>query len=307
MRYVQIVYFGTLAANGFVYFKIILWRGNMIRKMIPAAGIIFFLGLSTKIVGETSMMLNFKSGIMVLGGTLVIGFLSFPMKSYRDLFKTLFVIFRRNEMDYRILIKDIARLSRVNRLYGDLVLEKEARRTKNVFLRKGIDLIVDGYESFEIHNIMEKEYEIYFSRKESLVNILNTLQKLAPVIGFLGTIIGLISVLNHLGSPADMGKGMAIALLTTLYGLLIANFLFLPLHKKLTEHLKMESALLYVIIEGVLDISQGKNSRAIAYHLQSYIENYQGRQKDLFESQAPPKWRVPSNPMEKLAAKKQNA
>jgi chemotaxis protein MotA len=279
----------------------------MIRKMIPAAGIIFFLGLSTKIVGETSMMLNLKSGIMVLGGTLVIGFLSFPMKSYRDLFKTFFVIFRRNEMDYRILIKDIARLSRVNRLYGDLVLEKEARRTKNVFLRKGIDLIVDGYESFEIHNIMEKEYEIYFSRKESLVNILNTLQKLAPVIGFLGTIIGLISVLNHLGSPADMGKGMAIALLTTLYGLLIANFLFLPLHKKLTEHLKMESALLYVIIEGVLDISQGKNSRAIAYHLQSYIENYQGRQKDLFESQVPSKWRVPSNPMEKLAAKKQNA
>jgi chemotaxis protein MotA len=279
----------------------------MIRKMIPAAGIIFFLGLSTKIVGETSMMLNLKSGVMVLGGTLVIGFLSFPMKSYRDLFKTLFVIFRRNEMDYRILIKDIARLSRVNRLYGDLVLEKEARQTKNVFLRKGIDLIVDGYESFDIHNIMEKEYEIYFSRKESLVNILNTLQKLAPVIGFLGTIIGLISVLNHLGSPADMGKGMAIALLTTLYGLLIANFLFLPLHKKLTEHLKMESALLYVIIEGVLDISQGKNSRAIAYHLQSYIENYQGRQKDLFESQAPPKWRVPSNPMEKLAAKKQNA
>ena len=279
----------------------------MIRKMIPAAGIIFFLGLSTKIVGETSMMLNLKSGIMVLGGTLVIGFLSFPMKSYRDLFKTFFVIFRRNEMDYRILIKDIARLSRVNRLYGDLVLEKEARRTKNVFLRKGIDLIVDGYESFEIHNIMEKEYEIYFSRKESLVNILNTLQKLAPVIGFLGTIIGLISVLNHLGSPADMGKGMAIALLTTLYGLLIANFLFLPLHKKLTEHLKMESALLYVIIEGVLDISQGKNSRAIAYHLQSYIENYQGRQKDLFESQVPSKWRVPSNPIEKLAAKKQNA
>ena len=279
----------------------------MIRKMIPAAGIIFFLGLSTKIVGETSMMLNLKSAIMVLGGTLVIGFLSFPMKSYRDLFKTFFVIFRRNEMDYRILIKDIARLSRVNRLYGDLVLEKEARRTKNVFLRKGIDLIVDGYESFEIHNIMEKEYEIYFSRKESLVNILNTLQKLAPVIGFLGTIIGLISVLNHLGSPADMGKGMAIALLTTLYGLLIANFLFLPLHKKLTEHLKMESALLYVIIEGVLDISQGKNSRAIAYHLQSYIENFQGRQKDLFESQVPSKWRVPSNPMEKLAAKKQNA
>jgi chemotaxis protein MotA len=279
----------------------------MIRKMIPTAGIVFFLMLSTKIVDETSMVLNLKSGILVLGGTLIIGFLSFPMKNYRDLFKTLFVIFRRNEMDYRILVKDIARLSRVNRLYGNLLLEKEAHRIKNVFLRKGIDLIVDGYESFEIHNIMEKEYEIYFSRKESLANILSTLQKIAPVIGFLGTIIGLISVLNHLGSPPDMGKGMAIALLTTLYGLLIGNFLFLPLHKKLSEHLKMESALLYVIIEGVLDISQGKNSKAIAYHLQSYIENYQGRQKDLFESQVSTNRRVPSNPMEKLATKRQSA
>jgi len=279
----------------------------MIRKMIPAAGIILFLGLSSQLVGETSMILNVKSGFLVLGGTIIIGFLSFPMKSYRDLFKTLVVIFRGKEMDYRILVKDIARLSRINRLYGKLALEKEAHHIKNFFLRKGIDLIVDGYDPFEIHKIMEKEYEMYFSRKESLVSILNTLQKLAPVIGFLGTIIGLISVLNHLGSPADMGKGMSIALLTTLYGLLIANFLFLPLHKKLSEHLKIESALLYVIIEGVIDISQDKNSRAIAYHLQSYMENCQGRQKDLFESQVPSKWPASSNPMEKLAAKRQNA
>jgi chemotaxis protein MotA len=229
------------------------------------------------------------------------------MKSYKDLLKTLIVVFRRKEMDYRILVKDIARLSRINRLYGNLALEKEARRINNVFLRKGIDLIVDGYDPFEIHKIMEKEYEIYFSRKESLVNILNTLQKLAPVIGFLGTIIGLINVLNHLGSPADMGKGMAIALLTTLYGLLVANFLFLPLQKKLSEHLKLESALLYVIIEGVIDISQDKNSRAVAYHLQSYMENCQGKQNDLLESKVSSKWPVPSNPLEKLTEKRQNA
>lgn len=279
----------------------------MIRKMIPAGGIILFLGLSTKIVGETSMILNLKSGILVLGGTVVIGFLSFPMKSYKDLYKTLVSIFRRKDLDYRILVQDITRLSRVNRLYGNLALEKEARRIKNFFLRKGIDLIIDGYDSFEIHKIMEKEYEIYFSRKESLVNILNTLQKLAPVIGFLGTIIGLINVLNNLGSPVDMGKGMAIALLTTLYGLLIANFLFLPLHRKLSEHLKLESALLNVIIEGVIDISQDKNSRAIAYHLQSYMDNCQGMQTDLFEPQTPSRWPASSNPMEKLTVKRQNA
>ncbi len=279
----------------------------MIRKMISAAGIILLLGLSATIVGETSLILNIKSGILVLGGTIVIGFLSFPMKSYRDLFKTLYMLFRRQEMDYRGLVKDIARLSRVNRLYGKLALEKEAHHIKSFFLRKGVDLIVDGYDSYEIHKIMEKEYEIYFSRKESLVNILNTLQKLAPVIGFLGTIIGLINVLNNLGSPGDMGKGMAVALLTTLYGLLIANFVFLPLHKKLSEHLKIESTLLYVIIEGVLDISKEKNSRAVAYHLQSFMENCQGKQNDLFESKVHSGWPVSSNPLKKLTVKRQNA
>jgi chemotaxis protein MotA len=300
---------GTLAAYGYgaLLNEGTQWRGKMIRKMILYAGIILFLGLSSKIVGETSMILNIKSGMLVFGGTIAIGFLSFPLKSYRELLNTFVVIFRHKELDYRILLKDIARLSRINRLYGNLALEKEAHRIKNVFLRKGVDLIVDGYDPFEIHKIMEKEYEIYFSRKESLVNILNTLQKLAPVIGFLGTIIGLINVLNHLGSPSDMGKGMAIALLTTLYGLLVANFLFLPLQKKLSEHLKTESALLYVIIEGVINISQDKNSKAVAYHLQSYMENWQGRQKDLLDSHVQSKWPVSSNPMEKLAAKEQNA
>lgn len=279
----------------------------MIQKMIPAAGIILFLSLSTTIVGETSIILNIKSGMLVLGGTIIIGFLSFPMKSYRDLFKTLWVRSRRQKTDYRGLLKDIARLSRVNRLYGNLALEKEAHQIKNIFLRKGIDLIVDGYDPYEIQNVMEKEYEIYFSRKESLVNILSTLQKLAPVIGFLGTIIGLINVLNHLGSPGDMGKGMAIALLTTLYGLLIANFVFLPLHKKLSEHLKLESTLLYVIIEGVLDISKEKNSRAVVHYLQSYMDNCQGKQDDLFESKDRSRWRILPNPLEKLTVKKQNA
>ena len=248
----------------------------MIQKMILTAGIILFLGVAVTIVGETSISLNLKSGILVLGGTLVIGFLSFPMKSFGDMFKSRHIIFRHQETDYRGLVKHIERLSRLNRFYGNLALEKEADNTENLFLRKGIELIVDGYDSYEIHKIMEKEFELYFSRKESLVNILGTLQKLAPAVGFVGTIMGLIDVLNNIGTPLEMGRGMAIALLTTLYGLLFANFLFLPLSKKLSEHIRAESMLLNVILEGVLDISKDRNSKAVAYRLQSYIKNYHG-------------------------------
>jgi len=279
----------------------------MIQKMVLAAGITLFLCLSVTIIGETSILLNFKSGLLVLGGTLVIGFLSFPIKSHRDLFKTLQAIFRCQETNYQDLIKHIARLSRINRLYGNLVLEKEAGAIDNLFLRKGVELVVDGYDPYEIHKIMDKECELYFSRKESLINIMDTFQKLAPAVGFVGTIMGLIDVLGNIGDPLQMGKGMAIALLTTLYGLLFANFLFLPLSKKLTEHIKAESMVLYIILEGVIDISNDKNSKAVAYRLQSYIKNYNGTHEDVLEGMDHTKQQASLTPLKKLITRKQNA
>ena len=153
---------------------------------------------------------------------------------------------------------------------------------------------------------MEKEYELYFSRKESLVNILDTLQKLAPAVGFVGTIMGLIDVLNNIGAPLEMGRGMAIALLTTLYGLLFANFLFLPLSKKFSEHIRAESMLLYVILEGVLDISKDKNSKAVAYRLQSYIRNHHGTNEDVMEYPDRTGWLDSFNLLQKLLTRKQN-
>lgn len=278
----------------------------MIQKMMLTTGIILFLSVAVTIVGETSIILNLKSGILVLGGTLVIGFLSFPMKSFRDMLKSLHIIFRHQETDYQGLVKNIERLSRINRFYGNLALEKEVDNIENLFLRKGIELVVDGYDPYEIHKIMEKEYELYFSRKESLINILDTLQKLAPAVGFVGTIMGLIDVLNNIGTPLEMGRGMAIALLTTLYGLLFANFLFLPLSKKFSEHIRAESMLLYIILEGVLDISKDKNSKAVAYRLQSYIRNHHGTNEDVVVHSARTGWLDSFNPLQKLLTRKQN-
>jgi len=279
----------------------------MIQKMILTAGIILFLCFAVTIIGETSMILNFKSGLLVFGGTWIIGFLSFPHKIHRHLFKTLYAMFRNPETDYQNLIKQIVRLSRIKRIYGKFVLEKESNNIENLFLRKGIELVVDGYDPYEIHKIMEKEYELYFSRKESLINILDTFQKLAPAIGFVGTIMGLIDVLSNIGSHLEMGRGMAIALLTTLYGLLFANFFFLPLSKKLSEHIRAESILLYIILEGVLDISRDKNSTGVEYRLQSYIRNYQWVNEDVPEYPARKGQPVHISPLQKLMTKKENA
>ena len=136
---------------------------------------------------------------------------------------------------------------------------------------------------------------------------MSTLQKLAPVIGFVGTIIGLIDVLGNMGATSEMGRGMAVALHTTLYGLLFANFLFLPLHKKLSEHIKEEAMLLNVILEGVLDIAKEKNSKAVAHRLQSYLVNYYDTNEQEVKSHGRKGLSLPFNPLKKLITKRLNA
>jgi len=243
----------------------------VLQKTILFIGLLLFIILSGKCHQNTSIMLNLKSAILVLAGTLLSAFIAFPMKTFRDLFKSLIVIYKQEETDNEPLVQELERLAVIWRRHGIKALENARNRVENVFLNKGIELVIDGYNRYDIRNIMEKDYELYFSRKESQVNVLNTLAKLAPVFGFVGTIIGLIHVLNNVEDPAQIGKGMALALLTTLYGILLANFLFFPLSKKLSEYTKEETTVLNLILEGVMDIAEQKTSKSISHRLNSYL------------------------------------
>ena len=244
----------------------------MVRKVVLVAGLAFFVLASGMVIGETSVIINLKSGLLILGGTLMSAFLGFPMRTILELVRGLQArLLSKGTDDHEGIVRQLVDLARIGRLRGMKALEAEGKRVKNPFVRKGIELVVDGYDRFEIHNIMEKEYELYFSRKESQVNILHTLAKIAPVLGFLGTIIGLIEVLSNMGEVGEIGKGMALALLTTFYGLLFSNFLFLPLAKRCSEDNKAEASLLSIILEGILDICELKNSHAISHRLESYL------------------------------------
>jgi len=191
-------------------------------------------------------------------------------------------------------------------LYKNKELEEDGKRTDNPFLRRGIELVVDDYDRYEISNIMEKDYELYFSNKASQVHILHTLAKLAPAFGFIGTIIGLISVLNNMGAPAEIGKGMSLALLTTLYGSLISNFLFLPLAKKLSEHTKAEISQLNIIMEGVMDIADKRNPKAISHRLQGYLGVHDLTRADGLAWSVPGGGAILRTFVHKLAMRKQN-
>lgn len=244
----------------------------MLQKLIIFVGLIFFILLSGSAIEGTSIATNMKSALLVLGGSLMSAFLAFPIVAFRNLFRSLLVVFRDEENDNGELVKELERLALLWRQRGIRALDEAGSKVGNIFLRKGIELVADGYDRFDIRNIMERDYELYFSQKESQISILNTLAKLAPVFGFVGTIIGLINVLSEMGDPEHIGKGMALALLTTFYGLLFANFLFLPLAKKLSEHVKAEATALNVILEGIMDIADLKNSKSISHRLNSYLD-----------------------------------
>jgi chemotaxis protein MotA len=244
----------------------------VLQKLILLIGIVLFMILSGNAIENTSIMLNLKSALLVMAGSLLSAFIAFPMKTFRDLFKSLLAVYKKEETDNEPLVQEMVKLAVLWRRHGIIALENAKNRVDNVFLNKGVELVVDGYNRYDIRNIMEKDYELYFSRKESQVNILNTLAKLAPVFGFVGTIIGLINVLNSVEDPAQIGKGMALALLTTLYGILLANFLFFPLAKKLSEHTKAEATVLNIILEGVMDIADQKTSKSISHRLNSYLD-----------------------------------
>jgi chemotaxis protein MotA len=183
----------------------------VLQKFILLIGIVLFMVLSGNAIENTSIMLNLKSALLVMAGSLLSAFIAFPMKTFRDLFKSLLSVYRQEATDNEPLVQEMEKLAVIWRRHGIIALENAKNTIENVFLNKGIELVIDGYNRFDIRNIMEKDYELYFSRKESQVNVLNTLAKLAPVFGFVGTIMGLIKVLNNVEDPALIGKGMASA------------------------------------------------------------------------------------------------
>jgi chemotaxis protein MotA len=249
----------------------------MYSKILIFSGLAAFFIFTRDVLGDISAWTNLKSGLVVLGGTLISGFLAYSPSTFLDLIKGLRGIHRSPTSDLTEMIEEIKRLARIRLRQGPRQLGAEGRKSSNPFIRKGINLILDEYDRYEIYNIMEKEYELYFNRREARVNMLNTLAKLAPAFGFAGTIIGLIRVLQDLSDMSQVGQSMGLALLTTLYGLLLANFIFMPLARKLNDQLKQEAAVLDLILEGIMDIADGKNPLAIAHRLQASLGMHPGQ------------------------------
>jgi len=243
----------------------------MIQKILPVFGIIIFVILSGTVSELSSISANIRSNLIVLAGTLVCCMISYPAQLFSDLFTSMGQAFSKDKNDINELINKIEALAVIRRSKSIIELDEESRQIENKFLKMGIEMVVDGYDRHTIFKTLERRYDNFLGARRSQADLINTMIKLMPVFGFVGTIIGLINVLNNMGSPELIGKGVATALLTTFYGLLYANLLCLPLGKKLAEKTKQDAIELALIIEGVLDISDSINSKLIGYRLRYCI------------------------------------
>ena len=154
---------------------------------------------------------------------------------------------------------------------GLLALEDELEDLDDEFMKKGLRLMVDGTDATVIRDLMELELSQMQNRHAEKILMLNTWASLGPAVGMMGTVIGLIGMLANLEDKASIGPNMALALITTMYGSIVANYLMVPIATKLKGHDQKETMVKEMVIEGVLSIQAGDNPRILALKLLSYL------------------------------------
>ncbi|MCF7802847.1 MAG: flagellar motor protein [Candidatus Marinimicrobia bacterium] len=221
--------------------------------------------------GGGSTFLEINSLLIVLGGTLSATFINFKIKDVLGVFTVVKNAFANQEVVYHQILEEMVNLSMIARREGILAIENAAEDLDDEFMKRGLLLSVDGLEPEMIRNIMESEVNSLEERHGRGQQIMKSMGTYAPAFGMIGTLIGLIKMLQTLDDPTQIGAGMAVALVTTFYGALLANLLFLPIAGKLETLSEAEVGQREMIIEGILSIQSGENPRVIEQKLNTYI------------------------------------
>ena len=224
-----------------------------------------------KSFGAILAFLHLPSAIITIGGTFTSLLTSYKLKDFTNGLKSIGVVFKSPEMDDVSLINKIIELSNVARKEGLLALEEVASGLEDEFMKKGILLIVDGTEPELVRGILETEMDFMEERHTKLAGFWDTMASLGPAWGMIGTLIGLINMLKLLDDPSSIGPNMAVALITTLYGSLIANWISIPVATKLRAKNRKEIMMKEVVCEGILSIQAGENPRVIEEKLKSFL------------------------------------
>ncbi len=234
-------------------------------------------------IGTIFLVLNMDGGsiaelfahpsaiILIIGGSLSATIITTPLKIVVQLPKYLIQAFTTKKFDARETIELLTNLADRARREGLLALEEDSKKIKDKFLQKGIMMVVDGVDSDQVEAIMDTNIEQMKARHKHGSGFFAAAGGYAPTFGIIGTVMGLISVLKQLDNPSALGKSIAAAFLATLWGLLMANLIYLPLAGKLKAKSEEESRNRYMQLEGILSIQAGENPRIVRDKLNAFL------------------------------------
>lgn len=216
-------------------------------------------------------MFDLPSVIITLGGSISGTIGSNKLPEFINGMKSAALAFKEEVRDPSEVIRNIIGLSNTARKEGLLALEEAANNIDDEFLKKGIMLVVDGTDPELVRGIMETDLSCIEARHKKSIAVWEKWAELGPAWGMIGTLIGLILMLNNMDDPSSIGPSMSVALVTTLYGSLIANWLCNPIASKLKVNNDLEMMMKEITVEGILSIQAGENPRVIEEKLKSFL------------------------------------
>lgn len=255
----------------------------MKRNLLPIIGSLLGMGLiiwAININGEIVNFVDISSILITVFGSFCALMISFPYKTLLNIpnvMKNLLITAKDNKYELILLMSN---LSRKARMEGLLALEDDMVEIDNDFLTSGLQMVIDGVEPDIIKNIMELRLATLERRHRTGQEVFEKWGELAPAFGMLGTLIGLIVMLTRLDDPSNIGPGMATALITTFYGSLMANLVFIPIASNLSEQTDEEIFVGHLIIDGLLEIQAGSNPRILEEKLTTYLSP---EERELFD------------------------
>lgn len=229
--------------------------------------------LTTK---DAVVFVNLPGLVIVLGGTLAATLLSFPLKEVLRVFKVFVIVLRNERLYEKNDIDEIVNLA--NLLYRGKLLqaEDEIRRLRNPFLRTGVQLVVDKVPVEDILNLLQWRITRLKAKEHAEAQVYRTMGGYAPAFGMVGTLLGLVNMLYEMGGGdfKQVGINMAVALITTFYGIVLANLVFKPIAVKLERRTEQRVALLSMVMEGIVLLSEKRSPSFIRETLNSFIAQY---------------------------------
>lgn len=221
--------------------------------------------------GEFGSLVNFHAFVIVVGGTLGATLLQFPPKVFLRALRITVWILKPENLQLQKQIDKIVRWSTMARKEGLLGLETLIEGEKDRFAKKGLQLLVDGNEPEVIRDCLEVELTTKEHLDMQAARVFDAMGGYSPTIGIIGAVIGLIHVMQNLAQPQLLGSGIATAFVATIYGVGLANLLFIPIANKLKSHVFRASQAREMVVEGISSIAEGENPRNIELKLSGYL------------------------------------